>query len=145
MSVVVAYTQSPEGVRALEAGAAEARLRGTGLHVVTVQVHEVGDSPTQARRDMTSAGALEKHLARVRGELESADLEVATELLHTVQGEETEQILELLPRVDAELLVVGVRRRSPVGKLVLGSVSRDLLLAAPIPVLAVKAPRERDA
>jgi nucleotide-binding universal stress UspA family protein len=141
MSVVVAYTQSPEGVHALEAGAAEARLRGTGLHVVTVQPHEAGDSPTQARRDLTTSGALEQHLTKVRAQLEAADLEVTTELLHTLTGEETEHILELLPRVGAELLVVGVRRRSAVGKLVLGSVSRDLLLASPVPVLAVKAPR----
>ncbi|WP_344994490.1 universal stress protein, partial [Tsukamurella soli] len=35
-------------------------------------------------------------------------------------------------------LVIGVKRRSPLGKAVLGSVSQRLLLHSPIPVLAVK-------
>ena len=40
---------------------------------------------------------------------------------------------------DAQLLVIGMRNRSPVGKLVLGSVVQDVLLAANCPVLTVKA------
>lgn len=39
----------------------------------------------------------------------------------------------------AELLVLGMRRRSPVGKAFLGSVVQDVLLGAECPVLAVKA------
>lgn len=139
MSVVVAYTPSPEGRRALEAAAAEARLRALPLHVVTVLVHDVGESPTRAKQDMESAAATEQHLERIAGELGSERLEVTTELAHGQLGEETSQVLDAMRRVGAQLLVVGIRRRSPVGKLVLGSVSRDLLLASQVPVLAVKA------
>ena len=39
----------------------------------------------------------------------------------------------------ADLLVIGLRRRSRVGKLVLGSVSQELLLGSSTAVLAVKA------
>jgi nucleotide-binding universal stress UspA family protein len=35
-------------------------------------------------------------------------------------------------------LVIGVKRRSAVGKALLGSISQRLLLESPIPVLAVK-------
>ena len=47
-------------------------------------------------------------------------------------------ILELAEKADAELLVIGARRRSPVGKALLGSVTQTLILDADIPVLVVK-------
>ena len=47
-------------------------------------------------------------------------------------------LLKAMNRDDAELLVIGIRHRSPVGKLLLGSVSQQLLLEYPKPVLAVK-------
>ena len=44
----------------------------------------------------------------------------------------------------ADLVVIGIRRRSPVGKLFLGSTSQQVLLDAPCPVLAVKPERGDD-
>ena len=39
---------------------------------------------------------------------------------------------------DAEVLVIGARRRSPLGKFLLGSATQTIILDAPMPVLVIK-------
>ena len=53
------------------------------------------------------------------------------------RGEQIE-ILRVAEQMDAELIVIGLRRRTPVGKLILGSNAQRILLDAHCPVLAVK-------
>jgi nucleotide-binding universal stress UspA family protein len=48
-------------------------------------------------------------------------------------------VLGVAEEVGAELLVVGLHRRSPVGKALLGSNAQQILLNARCPVLAVRA------
>ena len=50
-----------------------------------------------------------------------------------------DDLLQAATDHDADLLVIGLRRRSAVGKLVLGSNAQDILLRADCAVLAVKA------
>jgi len=49
-------------------------------------------------------------------------------------------ILDEITAREATRLVIGIKRRTPVGKAILGSMSQTLLLNAPVPVVAVKLP-----
>ena len=122
-TVVVGYVPKPEGEAALEAAIDEARRRGASLVVVN------------ARRD---AAAPEADLSAVRGRLTESGL--SFDLRDVVQGlDASEDLIAVAEDTDAELIVIGLRRRTPVGKLILGSNAQRVLLDAPCPVLAVKA------
>lgn len=67
-----------------------------------------------------------------------ANCGVDFELTQPVGVDAAGELLKAMDRADAELLVIGIRHRNPVGKLLMGSVSQQLLLECPKPVLAVK-------
>lgn len=52
-------------------------------------------------------------------------------------GDPSEEILQVAEEVDPRFLVLGGRRRSPVGKAVFGSVTQQVLLNATCPVVTV--------
>ena len=126
-TVVVGYVPKPEGEAALRTAVEEARLRGARL--VVVNSHRGGqDAATQADREMNA----------VKGILDGSG--VTYEVRQLVRGfEPAEDLLSIAEGNAAELIVIGLRRRSPVGKLILGSNAQRVLLDAHCPVLAVKA------
>jgi nucleotide-binding universal stress UspA family protein len=48
-------------------------------------------------------------------------------------------VVTVIEEVAAELCVIGIRRRTAVGKMLMGSNAHRILMEAPCPVLAVKA------
>ena len=129
-TVVVGYVPKPEGEAALTAGLAEARLRGA--KVVVVSSHRGGPEFDRAK-----ASESEEDLERVRDVLKESGLEF--DLRHLVRGfEPAEDLISIAEANSAELIVIGLRRRSPVGKLILGSNAQRVLLDATCQVLAVK-------
>jgi nucleotide-binding universal stress UspA family protein len=67
--------------------------------------------------------------------------DIPVELRQLPAGTDTvEGILNVVAETKPELVVIGMRRRSEVGKLVLGSTARRIMLGVDCPVLAVKAP-----
>jgi nucleotide-binding universal stress UspA family protein len=125
--IVIGYTADAYGRAALEHGIAEAKLRDTGVLVVNATSGAAYvDSRFAGSAEVTS---VEKHLA---------ECGVAYELTQPVGVDAVDELLEAMDRDDAQLLVVGIRHRNPVGKLLLGSVAQKLILECPKPVLAVK-------
>ena len=130
-TVVVGYVPKPEGEAALAAGIREAKLRRSRPVVVTP--HRGGQEFAAAR-----PRAAEGDLDAISKRLEEA--EVDYDVRQLVRGfEPAEDLISIAEANDAELLVIGLRRRSPVGKLILGSNAQRVLLDAHCPVLAVKA------
>lgn len=131
MAVVVGYIPTHEGRAALERAAAEARLRATTLLLV---------SSNRGARDFDAEEArhFEAALRNIRDQLEMEG--VRYEERSPARGSEpATDLLAVAEEVDAEVIVIGLRRRSPVGKLLLGSNAQRILLEARCPVLAVKA------
>lgn len=131
MAVVVGYVPTAEGRAALRRAALECRLRSTNL--VVINSNRGGKD-----LDAAEAAAYEAELDEVRRELDEAG--VAHEVRQLVRGlEPAEDLIAVAEEVTADFIVIGLRRRSPVGKLILGSNAQRILLEAPCPVLAVKA------
>ena len=94
-------------------------------------------------KDLSNADAerYDSELATVRRELSEAGVE--HEVRQLVRGQEpAEDLIAVAEEVGADVIVIGLRRRTPVGKLILGSNAQRILLDASCPVLAVKAALE---
>lgn len=129
--IVVGYVPKPEGEAALRLAAVEAELRGASL--VVVNSHRVGRD-----LDESEAVRIDSELEAVRSQLSAAGIE--HEIRQLVRGKDpAEDLVKVAAEVSAEIIIIGLRRRSPVGKLILGSNAQRVLLDAPCPVLAVKA------
>ena len=130
MSVVVAYAPTPEGRAALARAGDECRLRDTGLVIVKSAANRLPDGVDEQ--------GYEAELAEACRKLEASGVRCE---VRDVNGEAhpAEDVLEVASQTSAEVIVIGLRRRTPVGKLLLGSNAQRILLDAQCPVLAVKA------
>jgi len=128
MTILIGYVPTPVGEAALDAGLAEAATRGEDVVILnsprrgaTVDAHLVDDA------------AVASLVARAE------ELGVKARVDHADHGSDVVDTFEELVReTGARLIVIGLRRRSPVGKLVMGSSAQRILLEASVPVLAVK-------
>lgn len=131
MRIVAGFLRSDEGRAALERAIDETRLRDGELLVV----HSMrGGERDEERQVLTYREEFEQLETRLAGE------GIRYRLVEYARGNSpAEDLLRAATDEGADLLVIGIRRRSPVGKLVLGSNAQDILLQADCPVLAVKA------
>jgi len=131
MKIVVGFVKSAPGKAALDRAIEEARLRQATL--VVVHSMEGGDKEgaeevLEYREELEE---VERHLR---------DLDIPHEIHEFVRGlTPSEDLIQCARDEEADLIVIGLRRRSPVGKLLLGSNAQEILLGAECPVLAVKA------
>ena len=120
MTIVVGYVSTKEGQAALQRALAEAKLRRTNLVVI---------NSNRGGRDFDGDAS-----ARSESELERIATDAAAdgvdmEVRQLVRGNEpAEDLISVADETGADLIVIGLRRRTPVGKLILGSNAQRILL-----------------
>ncbi|WP_427016571.1 universal stress protein [Pseudarthrobacter sp. P1] len=132
MPVIVGYLPTPEGAAALERGIHEASLRGERLIVVNASRGDAlaGDASIAAGAALAGAARL------------LADSGVEHEIRQPQRGRSpAEELVRTAEEDEASMIVIGLRRRSPVGKILWGSTAQEVLLEADGPVVAVKPAR----
>ena len=122
MTILVGYTRSAEGDAALRHGIEAAGSTGKPL-----AIFPLGD-----RNDAAPAAEDPALQAALEGG--------ATLLTRDPEGRHAaEELLDSAAETGAALVVIGVRTRSRVSKIILGSDAQSIILGSPVPVLTVKA------
>lgn len=131
--VITGFRPTPDARAAVARAVEECRLRGATLVVVHSmrggerddlrRVHEEREEFERLDAELTAAGIPFELVGLARGNSPAEDL-----------------ILEARAR-DADLVVIGMRRRSPLAEALFGSTAREVLTGAGRPVLAVRADR----
>jgi nucleotide-binding universal stress UspA family protein len=128
MTILIGYVPTAVGEAALEQGLAVAAMTGDEVVILnsprrgaTVDADQIDE---EAAAELVKRSAAAGVTARVESVEHGADIVEAFEDVVSATG--------------ARMVVIGLRRRSPVGKLVMGSAAQRILLEASVPVLAVK-------
>jgi nucleotide-binding universal stress UspA family protein len=127
MTIAVAYRPDEFGRAALDWAAQQASRTSDSLLLVNV---------SRGAPRLDTGFARGTHMQDVREKLarENIPFEVRQVTGEDVAG----AVLFEAEQGGASLIVIGVRPRSPVGKILMGSVAQSLILDAAVPVVAVK-------
>ncbi len=128
MTVLVGFAPTPEGEAAFAAGLEEAARRGEDLLLLNSPRSGAPVSADVAPPERVEQLAKRAQAAGVR-------LDVRQDA-HS--GDLADEVVRVAEQADASVIVIGLRRRSAVGKLLMGSNAQRILLDADRPVLAVK-------
>ena len=129
MTILVAYAPRPEGQAALDKGIEIAKRNNERLLVVNA-------GSGGEKEDLSLAD--NQDIERIEELLAGSGLDA--EFKQFVRGESAvSEIKVLVDTLQVSLLIIGLRKRTAVGKLIMGSVAQDILLSVSCPVLTVKA------
>jgi nucleotide-binding universal stress UspA family protein len=133
MTVGVLHNNSPEGRAALAAAVREARIRETDL----VVLHALSGS-AEPSAETGETAAVSTSVETALADIDNAEAVAWTVAVGRPDPDAVNTLLTLVEEQKSEILVVGSRHRSAVGKFLMGQTIQRLLLEIPVPVLLVK-------
>ncbi|PPB49742.1 universal stress protein UspA [Arthrobacter pityocampae] len=129
-TIVVGYVPNALGEATVSQAVEEARRREAELVVINT---------TRADRLVNPAYADDEDVSKLDALLRATG--VPFSVRHSIsEATAAEEVVDTAEELGAELIVIGLRHRTPVGKLIMGSTAQTILLSARCNVLAVKLP-----
>lgn len=130
MKILVGYESSDVAREAVKIAITHARAFDAKVFVVT----SLKGGPEVPRVDFETA---ESELTKIRRAINAADVSCESKL--SVRGlEPGEDLVQFAEENEIDEIIVGVKKRSKVGKLLFGSTAQYVILEAPCPVVTVK-------
>ncbi len=131
MKILVAYDGSKSSENALQLATEHARVFKASLDVIT------SAERTKTEKDLPLVEEAEKRLWQVEEDCKKQGITCSTHLL--IRGfSPGEDTVEFAKENGIDEIVVGIRKESKVGKLVMGSTAQYVILKAPCPVVSVR-------
>jgi nucleotide-binding universal stress UspA family protein len=130
MTILVALSPSERRTRIMDFAVEEAKLRDKKLIIV----HSLYGGDRTSEEEIEQG---ENLLKWAEEKARDAGLDVETHLL--VRGKEpADDVLDFMKEVKPDMVIVGVKKRSPTGKLIFGSVPQKIILNSEVPVVSIR-------
>ncbi len=130
MKILVAYDGSKVSEDAVKVAHKHGQAFKADIHIIT----SLEQGPELKKEDIDKAeGKLEKLKASFRAD----DIPCETQAIVSVQST-GEDLVQFVKDNDMDEIIIGIRKRSKVGKFVFGSTAQYVILEAPCTVVAVK-------
>jgi nucleotide-binding universal stress UspA family protein len=130
MKILVGYDRTEEAGRALELAVRHAKVFGAKVCVLTSRSTGTDEELPDIKKD-------EERLKNAKKLLEEAGVDCETYLL--IRGETpAEDIIDFAEKNEVDEIIVGIAKKSRVGKLIFGSNAQYVILHASCPVVTVQ-------
>ena len=130
MKILVGYDGSRVAEYALKLAQEHARVFGADIHLVT----SLQQGPELQKEDIEEAESKLEHL-KLTFNFDKIPCETHASVTYQTPGED---LVQFAKDNAMDLVFIGVRKRSKVGKLVFGSTAQYVILQATCPVVTVK-------